>query len=99
MPARRIQSRAQGTEWEAGQPPVPRDLPSFLRKEKIMRALRRPLLALLAAPAAVLLVGASAQLAGASAHPAASAAHAIVKIVPKGCPEGTNWDNALQACV
>lgn len=63
-----------------------------------MRALRRHLPALLVAPA-VLLAGTTACLAGLPAHPAASAGHAIVKIVPKGCPAGTNWDNALQACV
>lgn len=64
-----------------------------------MRALRRHLPALLIAPAAVLVAGLPVHPAGTPAHPAAAAAHAIVKIVPRDCPAGTNWDNALQACV
>jgi hypothetical protein len=64
-----------------------------------MRALQRHLLALLVIPGAVFLAGAPA-LSGTAAHLAgASAAHSIMKIVPRGCPPGTNWDNALQRCV
>lgn len=56
-----------------------------------MRALRRHFLAPLVMAAAVLSAGTPAFLAS-----AAPVTHSAA--LSRGCPPGTNWDTALQAC-
>lgn len=58
-----------------------------------MRALRRSVLAFLFIAAASLSAGASAHLG------AAPAAHRTVALAGPICPNGTNWDDILHACV
>ena len=57
-----------------------------------MRALRRVFLAPLIIAAATLSATGLAQ------HPAAPH-HASVAFAPRACPEGTNWNHTLNACV
>jgi len=58
-----------------------------------MRALWRRFLAPVVLAAAVLSVAAPAQFA------AAATVHSTIKVAPRACPQGTNWDNILHECV
>ena len=58
-----------------------------------MRALWRHSLAALVVAAAVFSAVAPASFA------AAATVHPTVKIVPRACPAGTNWDNVTHTCV
>ena len=58
-----------------------------------MRALRRYLLV-------PLFIAAALAAGGVSAHQALTpATHAVTSVADPICPAGTNWDDALQACV
>jgi hypothetical protein len=63
------------------------------RKEKVMRALLRRSLVPLILAAATFSAVAPAQFA------AAATVHSTVKIAPRACPAGTNWDNITHTCV
>ena len=65
--------------------------PPHSRKVKVMRAIRRLCLPLVA-------LAAAAAIAAGPAHPGGAAAHPGRPLASPVCPAGSNWDNVIQGC-